>query len=86
MSSPFYSRIAVIGTGLYLLAFVCASIYAMSDSHTFTGILAVFFAVPWIDFVPKMPFLLGVAANATIIYLFLATVSNVSKVFRGLRK
>jgi hypothetical protein len=86
MRNPFYSRIAATGTGLYLLGFVCASIYAMSDRHTFTGIFAVFFAVPWIDFFPKMPLLLGVAANATVIYLFLAAVSNVPNVFRHSRE
>jgi hypothetical protein len=70
------SKLAAIGTGLYLLAFACASIYPMFDRRTFSGLIAVLLGWPWIDFIPSAWFPLAIALNAIIIFCVLATLSH----------
>ena len=69
------SKIAAIGAGAYLLAFVCASIYPMLDRRTFSGLAAVLLAWPWIDYLPSAWLLFAVALNAGIIYVVLGLLS-----------
>jgi hypothetical protein len=71
------SKIAVIGAGFYLLAFVCTCVYSMFDHRTFSGLIVVLFAWPWIDYLPSASLLVAVALNAIIIYVFLAVLPRV---------
>lgn len=68
------SPVPAIGTTLYLLAFVGAVIYPFFSRETFSGLLAVMFAWPWIDYLPSWHFaiLIAVALNAVTIYCVLA--------------
>jgi hypothetical protein len=79
----FKSRAAAIGTGLYLLIFLCASIYPMFDRRTFSGLFAVLLAWPWIDYFPSGLLLVGVLLNAVIIYVVLATLAALSALLSG---
>src|SRR6202140_2495321 len=79
-------RLAAIGTGFYLLAFVCASIYPVFDRRTFSGLFAVLLAWPWVDYLPSAWLLLAVALNAIIICVLLAVLSLVPALLRRLRK
>jgi hypothetical protein len=81
----FRSKLAAVGTGLYLLAFVCAAIYPMFDRRTFSGLAAVMLALPWIDYLPSALWLFGVVFNAVIIYVLLAALSAVPALLRGSR-
>ena len=67
--------VAVIGTGFYLLAFVSASIYPLFDRRTFSGLVAVLLAWPWIDYLPSAWLPVAIVLNAIIIYGFLAVLS-----------
>jgi hypothetical protein len=71
------SRPAAVGAGVYLLAFAVASLYPLFDQKTFSGLLAVLLAWPWIDYLPRWHFsiVLAVALNAMTIYLLLALLS-----------
>jgi hypothetical protein len=80
------SKIAAIGAGFYLLAFVCASIYPMLDRRTFAGLAAVLLAWPWIDYLPSAWLLLAIALNTIIIYVLLAVLSLAPTLFQRLRK
>ena len=68
------SPVPVIGATLYLLAFVGAAIYPLFSGQTFSGLLAVMLAWPWIDYLPSWRFtlLIGVALNTFTIYCVLA--------------
>jgi hypothetical protein len=83
------SRIAAIGTGFYLLAFVSASIYPLFDRRTFSGLTAVLLGWPWIDYLPSAWFPLTIVLNAIIIYGLLAVLSLmptlVPRLLRGIK-
>jgi len=85
----FRSRMAIIGTVCYILAFVCALVYPQFDHRTFSGLVAVLLALPWIDYLPSgRPFMLLVGCatlNAIIIYLVLAALSRVPSMIRQRR-
>jgi hypothetical protein len=85
----FRSKMAMIGTGCYILAFVCALVYPQFDQRTFSGLVAVLFALPWIDYLPSgRPFILLVGSatlNAIIIYVVLAALSRVPSMIRQRR-
>jgi len=85
----FRSKMAIIGTGCYILAFVCALMYPQFDHRTFSGLVAVLLALPWIDYLPSgAPFVLLVGCatlNAIIIYLVLAALSRVPSMIRQRR-
>jgi hypothetical protein len=85
----FRSKMAMIGTGCYILAFVCALLYPQFDHSTFSGLVAVLLALPWIDYLPSGgPFILLVGCatlNAIIIYLVLAALSHVPSMIRQRR-
>ncbi|HEV8422869.1 MAG TPA: hypothetical protein VGQ40_05955 [Chthoniobacterales bacterium] len=72
--SQLRSPVPAIGTTLYLLVFVGTAIYPYFSRETFSGLLAVMLAWPWIDYLPKWhyAFLIAVALNAVIIYFALA--------------
>jgi hypothetical protein len=70
-----YSRLALSGAILYLIAFVCAAAYAHLDHRTFSGVFAVLLALPWIDYFASMSLSLAAALNALIIYVVLAALS-----------
>jgi hypothetical protein len=78
------SRFAAIGTGLYLLAFGCASIYPVFDRRTFAGLIAVLLGWPWVDYLPSAWFPLTIALNAIIIFGFLAVLSLMPTLIRQL--
>jgi hypothetical protein len=79
-------RLAAIGTGFYLLAFVCASIYPVFDRRTFSGLVAVLLGWPWIDYLSSAWFPLAIVLNAIIIFSFLAVLSLMPMLVRQLRK
>ena len=68
------SPVPVIGATLYLLAFVGAAVCPFFSRQTFSGLLAVMLAWPWIDYLPSWHFalLIAVALNAVTIYCVLA--------------
>jgi hypothetical protein len=72
-----WSRTAAIGSGLYVLAFLCAAIYPWFDHQTFSGLAAVLLGLPWVDYFPSSLFLLAIALNAMIIYAVLAVISRI---------
>jgi hypothetical protein len=80
---------ATIGASFYVLAFVCALLYPLFDHRTFSGLVAVLLAWPWIDYLPSGgPFLLLIGCatlNAIIIYLVLAALSPVLSMIRQRR-
>jgi hypothetical protein len=78
------SRLAAIGTGFYLLAFVSAAIYPMFDRRTFSGLAAVLLGWPWIDYLPSAWFPLTIVLNAIIIYGLLAVLSLAPTLVRQL--
>jgi hypothetical protein len=80
------SKFAAIGTGFYLLAFACASIYPIFDRRTFSGLIAVLLAWPWIDYLPSAWLPLAIVLNAIIIFGFLAVLSVAPTLLRQLRK
>jgi hypothetical protein len=71
----FKSKAGAIGGGFYLLIFLCASIYRLLDRRTFSGLVPVLLAWPWIDYLPSALLLVMVALNATVIYFVLAVLS-----------
>jgi hypothetical protein len=75
-------KLPAIAAGFYLLAFVCASIYPMFDHRTFSGLVAVLFGWPWIDYLPSAWFPLAIVINATIIFTILAVLRLVPTLFR----
>jgi hypothetical protein len=79
------STLAMVGTGFYLLAFVCASTYPTLDHRTFSGLFTVLLAWPWIDYLPSAWLLLGITLNAIIIFGMLAALSLVPTLLRRLR-
>jgi hypothetical protein len=85
----FRSKMAMIGAGCYILAFVCALVYPQFDHRTFSGLVAVLLALPWSDYLPSgAPFILLVGCatlNAIIIYLVLAALSRVPFMIRQRR-
>ena len=80
------SKLAATGTGFYLLAVVCASIYPAFDRSTFSGIIVVLLALPWIDYLPSAWLPLAIMLNAVIIFGLLAVLALVPTVLRRLRK
>jgi hypothetical protein len=71
----FKSKAGAIGAGFYLLIFLCACMYPLFDKRTFSGLVPVLLAWPWIDYLPSALFLLMVSLNAIIIYFVLAILS-----------
>jgi hypothetical protein len=80
------TRFALIAAGLYLLAFACASVYPVLDRRTFSGLVAVLLAWPWIDYLPSAWLLPAVALNTVIIFGVVACLSLVPTLYRRLRK
>jgi hypothetical protein len=80
------SKIAAIGAGFYLLAFVCAALYPVFDRRTFSGLVAVLLGWPWIDYIPSAWFPLAVVLNAITIYVLLAVLSLIPALLRRLRE
>ena len=72
--SQLRSPVPAIGTTLYLLTFVGTAIYPYFSRETFSGLLAVMLAWPWIDYLPSwhVAILIAVALNAVTIYCMLA--------------
>jgi hypothetical protein len=72
--SQLRSPVPAIGTTLYLLVFVGTAIYPYFSRETFSGLLAVMLAWPWIDYLPSWHFaiLIAVALNDVTIYCMLA--------------
>jgi hypothetical protein len=56
------------------------------DRRTFSGLVAVLLAWPWVDYLPSAWLLLGIAFNAIIIFGFLAGLSLVPTLLRWLRE
>ena len=79
------SKLAAIGTGLYLLAFAGASIYPVFDRRTCSGLMALL-GWPWIDYFPSAWLPLAIVLNAIIIFGFLTVASLVPMSLRKLRK
>ena len=79
-------KLAAIGTGFYLLVVVCASIYPVFDRRTFSGILVVLLALPWIDCLPSAWLPLAIVLNTIVIFGLLALLSLVPTLLRRLRK
>jgi hypothetical protein len=70
-----YSKLAIAGVAIYLIAFASAASYPHFDHSTFSGVFAVLLALPWIDYFPsQMP--AAVALNALIIYVVLTALSH----------
>ena len=80
------SKLAAIGTGFYLLAVVCASIYPVFDRRIFSGIAVVLLALPWIDYLPSAWLPLAIVFNTIVIFGLLAVLSLVPTLCRRLRK
>jgi hypothetical protein len=80
------SKLAAIGTGLYLLAVACASIYPVLDRRTFSGIIVVLLALPWIDYLPSALLPLAIILNAVVIFGLLLLLSHVPSWLRRLQK
>lgn len=81
--APFKSKAGAIGAGFYLLIFLCACMYPLFDKRTFSGLVPVLLAWPWIDYLPSALFLVMVALNALVIYFALAILSLLtSSLFR----
>jgi len=80
------SKLAAIGTGFYLLAVACASIYSVFDHRAFSGIIVVLLALPWIDYLPSAWLLLAIMLNAIIIFGLLVLLSFVPFLLRRLQK
>jgi hypothetical protein len=78
------SKLAAIGTGFYLLAIVCASIYPVFDRRTFSGIIVVLLALPWIDYLPSALLPLAIILNAVVIFGLLVLLSLVPSLIRRL--
>jgi len=80
------SKIATIVTGGYLLAFVCAALYPRFDHRTFSGLVAVILALPWIDYLPRNSpniAIVGCATlNAIVIYVVIAAIAMVLSMVR----
>jgi hypothetical protein len=76
------SRAGVVGASLYLLIFLCASIYPMLDRRTFSGLFAALLAWPWVDYFPSALLLLGVLLNTAIIYVVLAILTVLPALLR----
>jgi hypothetical protein len=74
----------MIGAGAYLIAFVGASLVPIVDHRTFSGLLAVLLAWPWVDYLPAKAsgwLLIGcVLLNAVIIYVAIALVAQVASI------
>jgi hypothetical protein len=71
----FKSKAGAIGAGFYLLIFLCACMYPLFDKRTFSGLVPVLLAWPWIDYLPSPLFLVMVGLNAIVIYFALAILS-----------
>jgi hypothetical protein len=69
------SKAGAMGAGLYLLIFLCAWMYPLFDKRTFSGLVPVLLAWPWIDYLPSALLLVMVALNAIVIYFVLAILS-----------
>jgi hypothetical protein len=70
------SSLARFGAAAYLLLFVAASLYPLFDHRTFSGLIAVTLAWPWVDYHPATKLFLGFALlNSIIIYSALGIVS-----------
>jgi hypothetical protein len=80
------SKLAAIGTGFYLLAVVCASIYPVFDRRAFSGVIVVLLALPWIDYLPSAWLPLAIMLNAIIIFGVLVLLSLVPSLLRRLQK
>lgn len=79
-------KLAAMGTGSYLLAVVCASIYPAFDHRTFAGIIVVVLALPWIDCLPSAWLPLAILLNAIVIFGVLVLLSLAPSLFRRLRR
>src|SRR5436309_2820710 len=78
-------KMALMGAAVYLLAFVCASMYPIFDRRTFSGLTAVLLAWPWIDYFPSTYLLVAIVLNVIIVYVLLAILSLVPSLLRRLR-
>ena len=69
-----YSKLAIFGVAVYLIAFACAAAYPHFVHGTFSDVFVVLLALPWIDYFPRaLP--AAAALNALIIYVVLAALS-----------
>ncbi len=84
--SIFRSKTGAIGAGFYLLTFLCACLYPLFDRKTFSGLVPVLLAWPWIDYFPSSLLLLAVFLNVVIIYFMLASLSLLMAVLWALGK
>jgi hypothetical protein len=75
-------RAAAIGTGFYLLAVGCALLYPAFDHRTFSGIIVVLLALPWIDYLPSAWLPLAIMLNAIIVFGLLVLLSLVPALLR----
>jgi len=71
--SIFRSKAGAIGAGFYLLTFLCACLYPLFDRRTFSGLVPVLLAWPWIDYFQSSLLLLAVFLNVVIIYFMLSS-------------
>jgi len=51
----FRSKLAIALSGIYLLLVAAAFIYAAASAQKFAGLVAVFLALPWFDYLPIDP-------------------------------
>ena len=71
------------GRSRFLSAGFCvASNNPMFDRRTFSGLLAILFAWPWIDYIPSAWFPLAIILNAIIIFGLFSVLSLVPALFR----
>jgi hypothetical protein len=71
----FRSKAGAIGAGFYILVFLCACMYPLFDKRTFSGLVPVLLAWPWIDYLPSRLLFVMVGLNAIVIYFALAILS-----------
>ena len=79
------SKFAAIGVILYLLTVAFAWVYPLFDHRTFSGLLMVLLALPWIDYLPGSWLLGAIALNALILYFLLAALAFLLSWFRRSR-
>jgi hypothetical protein len=75
------SKTATVGACIYLLTFLCATVYAYFDRGSFSGLPAVLLTWPLIDFFPlSVPNIVAVplcaVLNAVLIYVLISVFSK----------
>ena len=79
-----YSKLAISGVAIYLIAVTGAVAYPHFVHGTFSDVFIVLLALPWVDYFPRaLP--VAVVLNAVIVYALLTALSNLPTWLRGFR-